>query len=67
MLAGGGDGGQRTGAGGGAHHVEAAEKEKVDVGGGKDVVAPTRTAVARPRLPAAMAAAPKPPMVVPPS
>ena len=48
--------------------VEAAEKEKVDVGNGKDaaVKAPTRTVVARPRLPAAMAAAPKPPMVVPP-
>ena len=48
--------------------VEAAEKEKVDVGDGKDaaVKAPTRTALARPRLPAAMAVAPKPPKVVPP-
>ena len=41
--------------------VEAAAKKKVDVGGSKDeaVKAPTRTVVARPRLPAAMAAAPK--------
>ena len=48
--------------------VEAAEREKVDVGDGKDaaVKAPTRTVVARPWLPAVMAAAPKPPMVVPP-
>ena len=48
--------------------VEAAAKKKVDVGGSKDeaVKAPTRTVVARPRLPAAMAAAPKPPKVVPP-
>ena len=48
--------------------VEAAVKEKVDVGDRKDaaVKAPTRTVVARPRLPAVMAAAPKPPKVVPP-
>ena len=48
--------------------VEAAAKEKVDVGDGKDaaVKAPTRTVVARPRLPAVMAEAPKPPVVVPP-
>ena len=48
--------------------VEAAVKEKADVGDSKDaaVKAPTRTVVARPRLPAAMAAAPKPPKVVPP-
>ena len=48
--------------------VEAAENEKVDVGDGKvaAVKAPTRTVVAWPRLPAVMAAAPKPPMVVPP-
>ena len=48
--------------------VEAAAKEKVDVGDGKDaaVKAQMRTVVARPRLPAVMSAAPKPPMVVPP-
>ena len=48
--------------------VEAAEKKKVDVGDCKDaaVQAPTRTVVARSRLPSVMAAAPKPPMVVPP-
>ena len=48
--------------------VEAAAKENVDVGDSKDeaVKAPTRTVVARPRLPAAMATAPKPPKVVPP-
>ena len=48
--------------------VEAAVKEKVNIGDGKDaaIKAPTRTVVARPRLPAVMAAAPKPPMVVPP-
>ena len=40
------------------------KNEKVDVGGGKDVVAPTRTAVARPRLPVVMATAQKPPKVV---
>ena len=46
--------------------VEAAVKEKVDVGDGKDAAekAPTRTVVARPRLPGVMATAPKPPMVV---
>ena len=43
--------------------VEAAAKEKVDVGDSKDEAAkaPTRSVVARPRLPVAMAAAPKPP------
>ena len=48
--------------------VEAAEKEKVDVGDGENaaVKAPTRTVVARPRLPVVIAA-PKPPMVVPPT
>ena len=48
--------------------VEAAEKEEMDVGDGKDaaVKAPTRTVVAWPRLPAVMAAKQKPPMVVPP-
>ena len=48
--------------------VEAAIKEKVDFGDSKDaaVKAPTRTVVARPRLPAAMAAAPKSPKVVSP-
>ena len=48
--------------------VEAAEKEKVDVGDSEDaaVKAPIRTVVARPRLPAVMAEAPKLPMVVPP-
>ena len=48
--------------------VEAAENKEVDVGDGKDaaVKAPTRTVVARPRPPAMMAGAPKPPMVVPP-
>ena len=47
--------------------VEAAVKEKVDVGDGKDAAAkaPTRTVVARPRLPAVMAAAPKPLKVIP--
>ena len=51
-----------------AEKVEAAVKEKVDVGDGKDdaVKTPTRTVVARPRLPAVMAASPKPPKVVPP-
>ena len=46
----------------------AAAKEKVDVGDGKhdEAKAPTRSAVARPRLPVALAAAPKPPKVVPP-
>ena len=46
--------------------VEAAEKEKVDVGDGKDqaVKTPTRTVVARPRLPSVMAAALTPWMVV---
>ena len=48
--------------------VEAAEKETVDVGDGKDVaVKPrTRTVVAPPRLPAVMTAARKPPMLIPP-
>ena len=48
--------------------VEAAVKEKVNVGDGKDaaVKAPMRTVVTRPRLPAVMRAAPKPPTVVPP-
>ena len=47
--------------------VEVAEKENVDVGYSEDaaVKALTRTLVARPRLPAVMAASPKPPMVVP--
>ena len=45
-----------------------ATKEKVESRGSTDeaVEAPTRTVVARPRLPAAVAAAPKPPKVVPP-
>ena len=49
--------------------VEAAVKEKVDVGDGKDAAekAPTRTVVARSRLLGVMAAAPKPPIMVPPS
>ena len=66
MVADGGDGGHREGAGGGAH--EAAVKENVDVGDGKDAAekAPTRTVVARSRLPGVMAAAPKPPIMVPP-
>ena len=48
--------------------VEAVVKENADVGDGTDaaVKAPTRTVVARPRLPAVMAAAPKPPKMVPP-
>ena len=48
--------------------VEAAVKEEVDGGDGKDsaVKAPTRTVVTRPRLPAVMAASTKPPIVVPP-
>ena len=48
--------------------VEAAAKEEGGVGDSKDeaVKAPTKTVVARPRLPAAMAAAPNPPKVVPP-
>ena len=48
--------------------VKAAVNDKVDVGNSKDaaVKSPTRMVVARPRLPAAMAAAPKPPKVVPP-
>ena len=69
MFAGGGDGGHRKGAAGvPTGKVEAAENEKVDVGDGKNaaVKAPTRTVVARPRLPVMMAAASKPPMVVPP-
>ena len=46
--------------------VEAAAKEKVDVGDSKDEAAkaPTRWMVARPRLPVAMAVAPKPPKAV---
>ena len=48
--------------------MEATATEKVDVGDSTDeaVKAQTRTVVARPRLPAAMAAASKPPKVVPP-
>ena len=48
--------------------VEATATEKVDVGEstGEAVKAPTKSVVARPRLPMAMAAAPKPPKVVPP-
>ena len=48
--------------------VEAVAKEKVDVGDSKDEAAkaPTRSVVAQPRLPAAIAAAPKPPKVVTP-
>ena len=48
--------------------VEAAAKEKVEVGDSKDEAAkaPTRSVVAQPRLPAAIAAAPKPPKVVTP-
>ena len=69
MFAGGGDGAKEKGpAAVPTGKVEAAEKEKEDVGDGKDaaVKAPTRTVVARPRLPAVTAAAPKPPVVVPP-
>ena len=48
--------------------VEATATEKVDVGDSTDeaVKEPTRTVVARPRLPAAMEAALKPPKVEPP-
>ena len=48
--------------------MEAMVKEKADGGDSKDaaVMAPTSTVVARPRLPAAIAAAPKPPKMVPP-
>ena len=48
--------------------VEAVVKEKVDIRDSNDaaVKAPTRTVATRPRLPAAMAAAPKPSKVVPP-
>ena len=62
MFTGGGGGGGGHGKGGGR------SKGKVDVGDNKDeaVKAPTRTVVARPRLPAAMPTAPKPPKVVPP-
>ena len=47
--------------------VEATETEKSDVEESTDeaVKAPTTSVVARPRLLVAMAAAPKPPMVVP--
>ena len=47
--------------------VETATTETLDVGETTDEVvkAPTRSVVARPRLPVAMAAAPKPPKVVP--
>ena len=47
--------------------VEATATEKADVGESTDeaVEAPTRSVVARPRLRVAMAAAPKPPKVVP--
>ena len=49
-------------------NVGAVAKEEVGVGDSKDEVvkSPTRTVVARPRLPAVMAAAPKPPNLVPP-
>ena len=69
MFTGGGGGGNRKGAGGVlTGKVETATRQKADVGDSEDeaVKAPTRTAVARPRLPAVMAAAPNPPMVVPP-
>ena len=48
--------------------VEAAATGKVDVGENTDevVAATTRSVVARPRLLVAMAAAPKPPKLVPP-
>ena len=47
--------------------MEAAAGEKVDVLDSKDeaVKTPTKSEVARPRLPAAMAAPPKPPKVLP--
>ena len=47
--------------------VEAAAKEKEDIGDSKDgkVNVPTRMALARQRLPVAMATALKPPQVVP--
>ena len=69
MFAGGCGGGGGRGEGGTAvatGKVEAAAKEKVDVGDSKveAAKAPTRSVVARPRLPVAMAAAPKSPMVV---
>ena len=51
-----------------AEKVETAAKEKVKSKGSTDeaVEAPTRTVAVRPRLPAATAAEPKPPKVVPP-
>ena len=68
MFAGGGDGGHRKGAGGGTHG-EGGGRGKGKGGRrgrqGAAVKTPTRTVVARPRLPAVVAAAPKPPMVVP--
>ena len=47
--------------------VEATSTEKADVGESTDeaVKAPTKSLVARPRLPVAMAAGPKPPKLVP--
>ena len=69
MFAGGGGGGRRKGGGGGAHGKGGGcVRKTVDVVDTKNeaVKAPTRTVVARPRLPAVMAAAPKPPKVVPP-
>ena len=46
--------------------VEAMATEKADVGESTDEIkAPTRSVVARPRLPVAIAAVPKPPKVVP--
>lgn len=49
-----------------AGKVDVATKETADGGGSTDkaVEVPTRTVVARPRLPAAMASEPKPPKVV---
>ena len=68
MVDGGGGGREKCGGGGGHGRVEAAAEEKVDVGHIKDdaAKAPTRSVVARPWLPVAMAPAPKPPKVVPP-
>ena len=68
MFAGGGGGGRRKGpAAVPMGKVEAAIREKIDVGDSKDaaVKAPTRTVVARPRLSAAMAEVPKPPKMAP--
>ena len=70
MFAGGGSGGCRKGGGGGdrGRKVQtAAEEDVVNKGStGEAVEAPTRTVAVRPRLPAATAAEPKPPKVVPP-